>query len=261
MNLMESIYNRKSVRKYKNEELDENTLNEIAALGNSNIRLYKDISMLVHLVKDGEKIQGISKGIIGSYGKIKAPHYLVITSEVKEGYLENVGFTLEQLVLQLTGMKIGTCWIGGFIKKELLSGIVEIPTNHVPVIVISFGYPSNEGEVTRIIDSSYKRKKLSDFYSGDLNDEWTSIMNAVRRAPSAVNMQPWRFFKEGSFIHVFSVTRTLMKHLEDMHKIDVGIALCHLKVALEAKNISFEFLHNDLSKKGLNYIISLNLNQ
>lgn len=261
MNLMESIYKRKSVRKYKNEELDENTLNEIAALGNSNIRLYKDISMLVHLVGDGEKIHAISKGIIGSYGKIKAPHYLVITSEIKEGYLENVGFTLEHLVLQLTGMKIGTCWIGGFIKKELLNGVVEIPTNHVPVIVISFGYPNNESEITKIIDSSDKRKKLSDFYFGELNDEWTSIMNTVRRAPSAVNIQPWRFFKEGNFIHVYSVTRTLMKHLENMHKIDVGIALCHLKVALETKGVSFEFVNKDLSKKGLNYIISLNLNQ
>ena len=261
MNLMENIYKRQSVRKYKDEQVDKNTLKEIEALGNSNPRLYKDISMFVHVIEDGKKIHAISKGIIGSYGKIEAPHYLVITSEASEGYLENVGFALEHLVLQLTGMKIGTCWIGGFIKKELLSGIIEIPDTHVPVIVISFGYPKNEEEISKVHDAGKKRKELSDFYFGELNDEWTGIMNAVRRAPSAVNMQPWRFYKEGNFIHAFTVKRVLVKHLESMNRIDVGIGLCHLRVALENSKKDFEFEHlASVSRKGLNYITSITLN-
>lgn len=261
MNLMESIYKRQSVRKYKDEKVDKTTLKEIEALGNSNPRLYKDISMFVHVVEDGRKIHAISKGIIGSYGKIEAPHYLVITSEARDGYLENVGFALEHLVLQLTGMKIGTCWIGGHIKKELLREIIEIPNNHVPVLLISFGYPRDEEEVNKIIDAGKKRKELSDFYFGELDTEWAGIMNAVRRAPSAVNMQPWRFYRTAANrIDVFAIKRTLMKHLEAMHRIDAGIALCHFKVALESIKKNFEFQYvDDASRKGLNYITSISL--
>lgn len=258
MNLMENIYKRQSVRKYKDEKVDKNTLKEIEALGNTNLRLYKDISMFVHIVEEGKKIYHISKGIIGSYGKIDAPHYLVITSEDKEGYLENIGFSLEHLVLQLTGMGIGTCWIGGHIKKELLNGIIELPHNHFPVIVISFGYPRNEAEVSNILKAGDRRKKVAEFSFGEFPEGWDGILNAVRRAPSAVNFQPWRFFKEGNYIHVFTVKRSLFKHLHAMSRIDAGIALCHLKVALEASKLDYSFEHVEgISKNGLTYITSV----
>lgn len=262
MNLMNCIYRRHSVRKYKNERLSTNTLNEIEALANSNLKLYKNISMYAHLVEDGEKIHKISKGIIGSYGKIIAPHYIVITSEEKEGYLENVGFALERLVLQLTGMNIGSCWIGGFIKKELLNGIINIPQNQIPIIVISFGYPKNEEDLTNIISADYKRKSIKDFCSGNFNDEWTGIMKAVGRAPSAMNSQPWRFFKSEDIINLYTIKRTIItRHLEIMNRIDAGIALCHMHIALEDKHIEFKILKlDDKDRRYLNYITSIYLN-
>ncbi|QGU96274.1 hypothetical protein GOM49_15285 [Clostridium bovifaecis] len=261
MNLMNCIYRRHSVRKYKNEKLSTNTLNEIEALANSSLKLYRDISMYAHLVKDGMKIQKISKGIIGSYGKIVAPHYIVITSEEKEGYLENVGFALERLVLQLTGMNIGSCWIGGFIKKDLLNDIINIPQNQIPVIVISFGYPETEDALTNIISSDYKRKAIKGFCSGDFNDEWIGIMKAVGRAPSAMNSQPWRFFKSRDAVDLYTVKRTIItRHLEMMNRIDAGIALCHMHAALEDRNIEFKILKlADKDRKDLNYITSISL--
>jgi nitroreductase len=280
--LFESIYKRCSVRKYESEPLAHGLLKQIEELTHSMPRLDSSISMKVHLIEDGAKIQNISKGIIGSYGKFNAPHYLVVTSEEKPWYMENVGFSLEYLVLRLTTLNLGTCWIGGFIKKSLLKDVIEIPENHVPVIVIAFGTPLNPGEYTarnlrfslleevkatpdKYVDpteklvAATKRKEIDEIVCGDLDDEWLTIMDAVRHAPSAINSQPWRFYKKDNVIHLYGIKRTrIAQTLEHINKIDLGIALCHLLAAAQLKGKKLELKAMEgMEKKGLNYFISI----
>jgi nitroreductase len=38
---------------------------------------------------------------------------------MKNGYKENIGFVEEQLVLELTGIGIGTCWLGTYNDKKI----------------------------------------------------------------------------------------------------------------------------------------------
>lgn len=258
MNLVESISARHSVRKYSKESVNEDIFKKINEWIINAPRLHENIDIKIHVVKDGERIHKISKGIIGSYGKIEAPHYLVITSEEKEGYLENIGFTLERIVLELTTLGVGTCWIGGFIKKELLDSIIEIPKNHKPIIVIAFGYEENGKDIISKSVDGHKRKKISEFCSGDFEGEWINILELIRKAPSAVNSQPWRFFKSGKEIDLFIVKRNfLTRKLEFMNKIDAGIALCHLYVAGEAFNKKFNFKKlQGKEKENLNYILT-----
>lgn len=280
--LFEAIYKRSSVRKYKDEPLAHGLLKQVEELIHSVPQLDETISMKIHLVEDGSKIKNISKGIIGSYGKIYAPHYLVVTSEEKPWFMENVGFSLEYLVLKLTTLNLGTCWIGGFIKKNLLKDIIELPKNHIPVIVISLGYPLNpDGFKTRDLRNNLledidpdpekyadstaklvaatKRKEIHEIISGELDETWLSIMDAVRHAPSAINSQPWRFVKEGNIIHLYGVKRLkIAQTLEYINKIDLGIALCHLVAAAQLKGKTLELRAMDvISKKGLYYFISI----
>ncbi|ARC85446.1 nitroreductase family protein [Clostridium argentinense CDC 2741] len=280
-NLFDAIYKRCSIRKYKLEPLASSILKEVEEYTHIIPKL-SDIDMKIHIVEDGKKIQDISKGIIGSYGKIKAPHYLVVTSEEKPGYMENVGYSLEHLVLKLTTLNLGTCWIGGFIKKELLTNVIEMPNNHVAVIVISFGYPlhyedatpkklednlidtigfnpNRETDIPSKLASSAKRKALSEIIDCNLTEDWLEIMNAVRHAPSAINSQPWRFFKKDNIIHMYRIKRgKIAKNLDHINKIDSGIALCHLMVAgiLKGKKLTLEYLDN-MERKNLVYFISI----
>ncbi|WP_017416252.1 nitroreductase family protein [Clostridium tunisiense] len=280
--LFEAIYKRCSVRKYKNEPLAHGLLKQIEELTHSMPQLDPTISMKVHLVQDGYKIQNISRGIVGSYGKISAPHYLVVTSEEKPWFMENIGFSLEYLILKLTTLNLGTCWIGGFIKKSLLKDIIEIPENHIPVIVISFGYPLNPEEfksrnlsynlseeiepdpdkyydsTTKLVAAT-KRKEINEIVCGKLDETWLSIMDAVRHAPSAINSQPWRFYKEGNLFHLYGVKRLkIAQTLEHINKIDLGIALCHLVAAAQLKGKKLELKASEnVERKGLNYFITV----
>ena len=54
-------------------------------------------------------------------------------------------------------------------------------------------------------------------------------MEAVRWAPSAANMQPWRIVKDKNQYHFYlEHTRSYTSTVEwDVQKIDLGIALCH----------------------------------
>ncbi|KNF07784.1 nitroreductase [Gottschalkia purinilytica] len=261
MNLFDAIYLRKSIRKYNPQKLSKDLLIEIENLANSSNVLYEEIDMKVHLVEDGEKIQKIIKGIIGSYGKIIAPHYLVVTSEEKDGHLENVGFAIEEVILKLTTMGIATCWIGGHIKPELLYDIVDIPQNHAPVILVSFGYPKNKETFLRQTSHENKRKKLSEIIEEKSNDTWDNILDAARVAPSAVNSQPWRFVVEDQAIHTYVVKRSnfiTKKVLERINQIDIGIALSHINIASSHfdKNIEFKKLHQSSNNKN-NYVMSV----
>jgi len=261
MNIENAIYRRKSIRKYKNSSISEEDFDFINKLIKEVPRLYPKIEMNIELIKDGEKIQDITKGIVGSYGKIEAPHYLVITSEEKSGYLENIGYTLEEIVLELADRGIGTCWIGGFIKKNLLKDVMTIKENHKPVIVISFGYPENEQELDVKESSSFKRKKLEEVIYEPFEDKWVKIFDKVRVAPSAVNLQPWVFTMEGDTkIEAFAKTGNLItKKLMHFSDLDVGIAIKHLELACKEENIKTIYTKTPHDLKGLKYILTIEL--
>lgn len=256
MNLYEAIFYRKSIRKYKPVALAGETLKSIKNIILNTNRLYEEIKMDIHIVEDGKMIQDISKGIIGSYGKILAPHYLVVTSEEKDGYQENAGYTLEQIVLNMTTMGIGTCWIGGLIKKELLDGVINISSNQKPIIVIAFGIPMAD-DLSVIISNDERRKAVSSIVLNEYDKSLEPVIQAVRRAPSAMNSQSWRLFIEYNAIDIYlEEGNFITKKKYYFNRLDGGIALAHLKAACDEFKINVSFKKKKKVKKGLEYLVT-----
>lgn len=261
MDRFDAIFKRKSVRQYQTEEVDGAKLFELWNLIESAERLYPEIGLEIQMEVEGKHIREIMGGIIGSYGKIMAPHYLVITSEEKEGYLENVGYTVENLVLGMTAMGINTCWIGGQVKKEHLRDFMDTQENLKPAMVISFGYAADMEQQFRKSIDRVKRKSVADLIiEGEPGDIWKNILEAVRLAPSAVNSQPWRFAFTDQGVHVYCVKRSpLTKWIyKRLNWVDVGIALSHLKIAAEHYGMQVEFEKMSQAKqKGYHYVMSV----
>jgi nitroreductase len=260
MGQVDAIYRRRSIRKYLNEELHVGILEEIKDACKSVRKLYEDIDMDFHVVENGIKIQNIITGIIGNYGKIRAPHYIVATANKKEGYLESVGFALESIVLSLTDMGIGTCFIGGDIRKQLLNNIIPIKNGHEVVIIIAFGYPRDDEAVGKKIIKSRKRMDITEITSGYVTKSWHHIMDAVRMAPSAMNNQPWRFFINKNIIDIYSLKKNYIfaKHLQEMNRLAVGIALYHLCIAAERFDKEIDIKRfTGKEKAGYTYITSV----
>lgn len=244
MELFDAISIRKSTRKYSRKSLGEDLLQSVRSIIDGSERLYSNIAMKVHLVEGSEKVHGLMPGIIGGYGKVKAPYYLIVTSEEKEGYLQNIGYSLQWVVLGLTSLNLATCWIGGCIEYDLLKNIIDIPEGQVPQLMIAFGNPAEGRSPFRQDPSKAKRKNLAEITEGTMDITWSRIVSAIALAPSAANAQPWRFVFSNGKVHVYSaIARSMiLKHFIDSScLIDVGIALCHAVIAARhfSRNIRF----------------------
>ncbi len=260
MGQVAGIYGRRSIRKYLNEELQVGILEEIKEASRGVKRLYEDIDMDIHILEDGIRFQSVTKGIIGGWGKIIAPHYIVVTSEKREGYLENIGFTLEEIVLSLGSLGIGTCFIGRGINQELLKSLLPIKENHEALYALSFGYPRNEESSRKRMLKWKKRMEIAEFASGQLTRTWRHILDTVKMAPVAMNTRPWKFHINDNRVDIYSMNR---KSIFDwgsweMNRIALGSALYHIYMA--AKGLDKEILIVQLegNKKGdRRYIASI----
>lgn len=167
--LYSTIFKRKSIRKYDLTPLDENRLNKIKDHLQTLEPLHEDIEI---------EFKILSPDMVKRRMMRKAPHYIAVFSDVKEGYLTNVGFMLQQMDLFLSANGLGTCWQGiPTLKKEAIeSSSLEF------VILMPFG-KANE-TLHRTSSSQFKRnplKEISDIEGAD------DLLEAARFAPSAGN--------------------------------------------------------------------------
>lgn len=232
-NLYESIFKRKSIRKYKKEPLS----NEKLEIIKSKIR---ELSPLDDTIRYEIVIRSTDEVL----AMVKAPQYLCFYSERKGVYLINTGYLLQQMDLKLSSMGIGACWLGiAKPKEEKINGLSF-------VILMAFGEPDEP--VYRTSLSEFKRKSLIEFT--DLKN-CGELLEPARLAPSATNSQPWRFSAGEESIIVSREKLNLIKEkfLGKNNQIDIGIALCHLQLSAQhmGKTVIFNFNEQPMPK---NYI-------
>ncbi len=239
-----TIFKRKSVRKFAKEPLEASRLESLQSFIKGLTPLYKDIRTEIAILSENE---------VKSILPIKAPHYVVAYSEAKDGHLVNAGFMLQQVDLYLSANGIGACWLGmGTPQKEAASrnGLEYI-------IAMPFGDP--EEPVHRESRSEFKRKTLSEITDIKGAEE---LLEAVRLAPSASNTQPWFFTGSAdSMIACRSLPNMLKAALYGKYnRIDMGIALCHLRIAALHMGRTVEFSREDTSvPKGNEYITTAHI--
>ncbi len=249
--LSEAIIKRCSIRKYLDKPLSDDLLEKIQSLINDVKPLFNDSKFQIDFVKDGKNFRNLLGGIIGSYGKVYAPHYLVASCD--SNTYEDIGYMLEYIVLKLTELNIGTCFIGGGIKKDLFKDYLSLPRELTPVIVVAVGYPENSG-VFRKSETEFKRKPLEKIASGDF-EPYGNVMRLVRLSPSAMNLQPWEYhFTSDNEVDIYRVKPNILikKYINEMNRIDLGISLCHFEIGLNEIEKGIKLVN--LSKESKNKI-------
>jgi len=242
MDRYEAIQVRRSCRRYDMSRLSSRVLSEVHALAASLEHIDADADIAVHVVEDGEALQAVMPGIVGAYGKHRAPHYLLGTGPNRRESYENIGFALEPLVLSMTAVRIGTCWVGGNARGDTFRPVAHYPADHRPLVLIGFGSPVEDGGHVREAGTA-NRRPLDDLLL-DSAGEWAEAIEAARVAPSAGNLQPWRFRASPERLDAYLSFRAPLQyklfaeHLRLMNRIDVGIALAHVRIALEERGIA-----------------------
>lgn len=225
-NFYETIFKRKSIRSYDPDSLDEETIFMIQKYMENLSPLYPDIETELKIVSGDQVKTRMMK---------RAPHYIAVFSENKEGYLTNIGYMLQQMDLFLSTNGIGCCWQGIPKPKKgiLMSSNLEF------IILFAFGRPKEPLHRSNI--SEFKRKPMDEITDIEGADD---LLEAARIAPSATNSQPWFFTGSKNKINVYCVQSKFLKArlLKKWNQIDVGIAIFHICTATEHSGKSVEII-------------------
>lgn len=245
--LYPAIFRRKSVRNYDLTPLGPETLNEISEQLKNLKPLYEDIKTEFKILSTEDVNQRMMK---------KAPHYIAVFSEIKDCYKTNLGFMMQQMDLFLSAKGLGTCWQGiPTVSKE-----VKESTPLKYIILLAFGN-ANES-IYRSDVSEFKRNPFKEISN---NTEAKELLEAVRLAPSATNSQSWYFTGDKNLINAYIVKLGVLKRMVagKYPPIDMGIALCHLKIAAEHLCKKSSFILNESVQekvpKNCEYVVSLKI--
>ena len=226
-NLYDMIFKRKSFHLFRNignERITDDELKDIEKEFNYFEPLVEDITVMMIIAKDSTTCR-------------RGQEYCILLySEKKDNYLQNIGYIGEQLDLYLVSKNIGTLWFGiGKVEEKQLDGLDF-------VIMIAIAKVDDETKFRKDMYKS-KRKELAEIWNGDY---YLDIANIARFTPSACNTQPWIVDSSEKELKVYRYRKPgkrgimpvdMVKHY---NQIDIGIFLCFLELCLNKNNINFK---------------------
>jgi nitroreductase len=197
----------------------------------------------VELISGVERTHRVLSFVVGSYGLVlNVPHLLagVLPGESDAARVD-LGYVLEQAVLEATRLDLGTCWVTGSYHPQSAGDAVDLAPGEVAAAVCALGRPSEtrlgrfHSRTVRRLAGSRRRKPLTEIvFSERWGDAWAperadtalvSVLDHARIAPSATNRQPWRFI-----VRPDGVALALIRP----SPIDAGIVMAHFALASAA---------------------------
>ena len=139
----------------------------------------------------------------------------------------HAGISGEAFILEAAAMNVGTCWVSGSYRRSAVT--VDLNEGEKILAVTPLGLPENQAPAR-------SRKKLSQICLGNPTDWplWAyHAAEAVRAAPSAVNMQPWKLSYAGHALQLLTNGK--------VNSLDLGIAMLHMEAATEGRKHLWEW--------------------
>ncbi len=157
MNLMELMYNRRSIRRFKPDIIPDEIIYEfiraaVSAPSAGNVQPWEFI-----VVKDRESKISLAKAAYSQMFIAEAPIVIVVCAnlfEASRAYgdrgvnlycIQDTAAAIENMILYAYSKGIGSCWVGAF-SERTVSKILSLPDFIRPVAIIPLGYPAETPE-------------------------------------------------------------------------------------------------------------------
>lgn len=199
-------------------------------------------------------------GKIGTYGFIRgAQDYIVGATRRAAMSFEDFGYVFEKIILDLTGLGLGSCWLGGTFGRSVVRDVMELREDEIIPAISPVGYKSDRGIVGQAIRwsaGSRNRKAWKELFFRENfetplsqvdSGKYSVALEMVRIGPSSHNSQPWRVVLDGDVVNFFHV-----KNYSILKKLDMGIAFCHFDLATKEQGIEGVWSKENISDS--NYV-------
>jgi len=269
------IKKRRSVRSYSDAVIMPETEGKIRQILSSNATGPMGNAVSFYLVN--RKVARSEQGIkLGTYGFIKGAQHFVAGEVGKNPFAEeDYGYLLEKIILHLTELDLGTCWLGGTFKRREIAHLIQPSPGAVIPAITPLGYAapsmSNREHMIRKGAKADQRKPWEElFFDRDFKEPldpeaaetFATPLEMVRLAPSASNKQPWRILRKDQKFHFF-LARTpgygvAFKGV-DLQRIDMGIAMAHFELTCRESGLEGNWKHEAPGipvPAGLQYMVS-----
>lgn len=256
MSYIETMKKRISVRTYTGEAIPKDVMQKVRKIIEDTNNPFGAEVRFNLLESDN------TEGKLGTYGFIRGPK-VFIAGCLKKGDkdLEGYGYAFEKVILDLTELGLGTCWLGGTFKRGTFAKSAQLNEDEYLPAATPIGYAKEKKSLTeRIVAASAGARKRIDFselfFDGDFStplklddSDLKTCLEMVRIAPSASNKQPWRVLKQGENLHFYlAETKNYTGNKAFgfcMQKIDLGIAACHFELAAKELGLNGAIKIND----------------
>jgi nitroreductase len=245
--IIEIIEKRKSVRSYESTPIDAGLHEKVIAYLEVEENLVGPFGGKAGIEWVWAKGEDGGKGIkLGAYGLIQNPQaYLIGRIRNDRQALVEFGYIFHKLILFLTELNLGTCWVGGTFNRNSFEREIELGPGEIIPCITPVGYARKK---QRLIDSTLRYVVKADnkkpweelYFDADLDTPLTreeagalaSPLEMVRLGPSASNKQPWRLVLSGDrkALHFYlqhTPNYSGNKLGFEMQRIDIGIAICN----------------------------------
>lgn len=246
---VDSMFKRTSIRRYKVKKISETKLAQLKKLEEKINGLNEGIR--IQIVEDNSL--DIFIGVLGAYGKVNnSPSYVAFIGDEKANNTwEKTGYYGEAFILEATRLDLGTCWVSGTFNSKKVESQIKLGSNEKIYAVTALGCQddtSNLSEkIMKSLIGSRKRKGISALCDNTLKVDTPSwikeSIEAARIAPSAINMQPWRFIACDDGILV--KTHGQKDSQKTSQRLDCGIAMLHIEVAALKNGIRGKWMFLD----------------
>ncbi len=267
MELYDAIFYRKNIKSYSKKTISKPLLEEIKSLCENITYLNDKLNIKAHLIERGHLVDFL----LGKENAIKSPHYILITSNKCEDYLQNIGFAMEKVVLELTCLGVGTSWLKCNFNREDIEEFVQLDKikddyEHIevdedeieyPVSLIAIGYPDEYDSLFRKSKNSYDRKKIKHICR-KFDPKWEDVFEGVSVSPSIMNKQPWVFKQNEHGFDLYEEKQKKKLNIDDEIKISMGVSLRHFDICCQQKNIEVEYVKKNIKdRRKKDYFISI----
>lgn len=251
MNYSALIQNRKSTREFSAKKVSAAVLGEVEAYYQKGCqRLIPSLETELRIFGDEAKdalegAAGYKEFLIG------APQYMVLLSAKDAHAGENAGFMMEDMVLKLTEMNLGSCWLT-FTDSGKVKEALGIDSSLDVAAIVAFGYGEKAAKRLRVnilsmsnVDISAQRQYFApkkgiydmvfmdtwgnrggvDEFIGFYDDMLWESFYAATLSPSYLNRQPYGFVIHDRHITLVEEADSYTDEIDG--RLGLGIVLLH----------------------------------
>ena len=161
---LDFIYSRRSIRKYTDCEIPDETVKELLKAGMAAPSAVAKDPWEFIVVKNAETRAKIAEALPNGGMLCEAPLGIIVCGDIEKAHgnllsymLQDCSAAIENILLAANALGLGACWLGVHPREERIEHIQKLfslPENIIPIGGIAIGYPAEKQEPRTRYDES-----------------------------------------------------------------------------------------------------------